>query len=504
VRLVARAARRLGTRVGAVVLAALALAACDGFRIHSNGPGSALNPTVVENERPGSPDWEITTPALAGEIEGYASKTSVNRGESIALFVSTVDARYTLDVFRMGWYGGAGARRVAGPLSRPGIRQPIPSPDASTGLLECDWREPYRLTTADDHGPWPSGVYLARLTASASGAQAYIVFVVRDDDRPAPVVFQSSVTTYAAYNNWGGRSLYAFNSAGAPARKVSLDRPYAMNPYGVPLDGAGDFLRRWEYNTVRWLEREGYDVGYLTDVDTHERGEAVRRHRVFLSVGHDEYWSWAMREHVEAARDRGVALVFLGANTSFWQIRFEPSHRGEPDRTIVAYKGAAATEDPYAASPDPPTARLATGRWREPPTSRPEADLVGVQYIADPVDGDMIVADATNWTFEGTGLSNGDALPGLLGYEVDAVSDASPPGLHVLAHSPFGRGAAEPGHSDMVIYQASSGALVFATGSMYWSWGLDDYNAPRLHSRRVSAAAQQVTRNVLARMLTAR
>ncbi|HKW95364.1 MAG TPA: N,N-dimethylformamidase beta subunit family domain-containing protein, partial [Methylomirabilota bacterium] len=487
-------------------LAALALAACDGFRIHASGPGSAPapNPTVVENERPGSPDWEITTPARAGEIEGYASRTSVNRGESIALFVSTVEPRYTIDVFRMGWYGGAGARRVAGPLSRPGIRQSTPTPDASTGLLECDWREPYRLATADDRGAWPSGVYLARLTASPSGAQAYIVFVVRDDDRPAPIAFQTSVTTYAAYNNWGGRSLYAFNSTGAPARKVSLDRPYAMNPYGVQLDGAGDFLRRWEYNTVRWLEREGYNVGYLTDVDTHERGLAPRRPRVYLSVGHDEYWSWAMREHVEAARDRGVALVFLGANTCFWQIRFEPSRRGEPDRTIVAYKGVAATEDPYAASPDPLTARLTTGRWREPPTSRPEAGLIGVQYVADPVDGDMVIADATHWAFEGTGLRNGDLLPGLLGYEVDAVSDASPPGLRVLAHSPLDQGAAEPRHSDVVIYQAPSGALVFATGSMYWSWGLDDYNAPGLHSRRVSAAAQQVTRNVLARMLAAR
>jgi len=312
------------------------------------------------------------------------------------------------------------------------------------------------------------------------------------------------VTTYAAYNNWGGRSLYAFNSAVAPARKVSLDRPYAMNPYGVQLDGAGDFLRRWEYNTVRWLEREGYDVGYTTDVDTHQRGDDLQRHRVYLSVGHDEYWSWAMREHVEAARDRGVALVFLGANTCFWQIRFEPSRHGEPDRTIVAYKGAVGTEDPYAASPDPLTARLATGRWRDSPTSRPEAALVGVQYIADPVEGDMVVADATHWAFEGTGLKNGDAFPGLLGYEVDAVSEASPPSLRVLAHSPFGGGADEPRYSDMASYQAPGGALVFATGSMFWSWGLDDYNAPRLHSRRVSTAAQQVMRNVLARMLAAR
>jgi hypothetical protein len=177
--------------------------------------------------------------------------------------------------------------------------------DSITGLIECAWRDPYQLATRDQSGPWPSGVYLARLTTieSPAGLQTFIVFVVRDDARPSALLFQSSVTTFAAYNNWGGKSLYAFNSGGAPARKVSFDRPYALNPYGVRLDGAGDFLRRWEYNAVRFLEREGYDVSYSTDVDTHQRpvvdAAVPLGHRVFLSVGHDEYWSAAMRSHVE-------------------------------------------------------------------------------------------------------------------------------------------------------------------------------------------------------------
>ncbi len=502
-----RAAWGLASMVAAGAVLALASTACDTARLvtpRTDRPPASSNPVISENEQAGSPDWEITTPALAREIEGYASSPSVNRGESIALFVSAIDPRYTIEIFRMGWYGGAGARRVAVPVSRSGVRQPTPTPDPRTGLIECHWREPYQVVTRDDAGPWPSGVYLARLTGTPSGAQAYVVFVVRDDDRPAAIVFQSSVTTFAAYNNWGGRSLYAFNSEGGPARKVSLDRPYAMNPYGVRLDGAGDFLRRWEYNTLRWLEREGYDVSYITDVDTHALGDALLRHRVFVSVGHDEYWSWAKREHVEAARDRGVGLVFLGANTSFWQVRFEASAGGEPNRTIVAYKDAAATEDPFATNPDPLTASLTTGRWRDPPTSRPEEALVGVQYVADPVDGDIVVADAAHWAFAGTGLGNGDVLPGLLGYEVDAATEASPPGLIRLAHSPFVHGAPGIRHADLTIYQASSGALVFATGSMYWSWGLDDYNAPRLHSIRVSPAAQRVTRNVLSRMLATR
>jgi hypothetical protein len=474
--------------------------------------------TIVENQKPGTAAWEITNPAPAGEIEGYASKTSVNGGEPIDFYINTTAARYSIDVFRMGWYGGAGARQVAGPIVRDGIHQTAPSPDATTGLIECAWREPYRLTTSDADGAWPTGVYLARLTTTAAaakrsdarsdaaGLQTFIVFVVRDDSRDAPIVFQSSVNTFAAYNNWGGKSLYAFNSGNMPARKVSFDRPYATDPYGVRLDGAGDFLRRWEYNAVRFLERNGYDVEYVTDVDTHQRAAAPGTTRVFLSVGHDEYWSWQMREHVEAARDRGVHLAFLGANTCYWQIRFEPNARGDGDRTIVAYKEAAGDFDPRATDRRPENNRQITGRWRDRPTSRPEERLVGVMYAADPVDADIVVTDVDHWAFAGTGLRAGDRLPGLLGYEVDAVYGGGPQGLERLAHSPFTDQDAngQTRYADTTIYTAASGALVFATGSMYWNWGLDGYNAPQWHSTRTSAAAQRITRTILDRMLQTR
>src|SRR5450432_545077 len=177
----------------------------------------ALATTVAtENQRPGTPDWEITSPALHHEIEGYASRTSVNGGDPIDLFVSTRDPRYTIDVFRMGWYAGAGGRRFAGPIARDGIAQDVPPPDPVTGLVECRWRDPYRLETRDESGAWPSGIYLARLTAVPSPKepgphQSFIVFVVRDDARASALLFQSSVTTFAAYNNWGGKSLYSFN-----------------------------------------------------------------------------------------------------------------------------------------------------------------------------------------------------------------------------------------------------------------------------------------------------
>jgi hypothetical protein len=469
-----------------------------------------LNPTVVENQRRGSADWEITQPAFDREIEGYASKTSVNAGDVIDLFVNTAAPRYAIDVFRTGWYGGAGARQVAGPIEHAGVAQPMPAADPSSGLIECHWRDPVHLETRDGSGPWPSGVYLVRLTTAgrtpAPRKQSFIVFVVRDDARASAIVFQSSVTTYAAYNNWGGQSLYAFNSANAPARKVSFDRPYAAAPYGARLDGAGDFLRRWEYNAVRFLERDGYDVSYITDVDTHQRADTLLRHMVFLSVGSDAYWSWSMREHVEAARDHGVHLAFLGAGAGFWQIRFEPSAAGEADRTIVGYKEAAGALDPLALAGDPTQHRLITGRWRDRPISRPEERLIGVMYADDPINADIVVDDDSHWAFAGTGLKRGDALTGLLGNVVDAIQRGGAPHVERLAHSPYPdpHAPSRTRYADMTMYEAPSGALVFATGSTQWTWGLDGYNARPSRKARVSGAAQQITRNVLNRMLQGR
>src|SRR5207237_7497124 len=136
-----------------------------------------------------------------GEIEGYSSATSVNHGSSINIYVNTHDPSYLLEVFRMGWYGGAGARRVLGPISLPGVAQPIPSPDPTTGIVECHWTSPYAVAVGSD---WTTGIYLVKLTAGTSGRQKFVKFVVRDDASTANHYFQSAVTTSEAYNNWGG------------------------------------------------------------------------------------------------------------------------------------------------------------------------------------------------------------------------------------------------------------------------------------------------------------
>jgi hypothetical protein len=496
----------------------IAFIGCLGLSISFSNSDKAIaqpmpltNPIVLENQQPGTDRWQLTHPATRHEIEGYASLTSVNPGGTIQFFVNTADPSYEIEIFRMGWYGGQGARQMLPPIRQVGIRQSAPHINLFSPLIECDWRDPYRLKVPEH---WTSGFYLAKLTGSR-GKQSYIVFVVRNDRRASALLFQSSVTTYQAYNNWGGKSLYEWNSKGRPATKVSFNRPYAPSPnlkaaYGV---GAGEFLTNvqpvnrtassgWEYNFVRWLEKEGYDVTYVTDIDTHANPYLLLSHQVFLSVGHDEYWSWQMRQQVEAARDAGVNLGFFSANTCYWQIRFEASRlTRDTNRTIVAYKERSAL-DPFARDGNPNNDRQITTRWRQSPVSLPEAALLGVMYQTDPVLGDIIIApEAPDWVLSHTGLKPGDRLPGLLGYEVDRITPASPANTLAIGHSPY-RYRHQTRYSDMTIYQTASGARVFAAGSIQWSWGLDDYNAPALRPSVKSEATAQMTRNILSYLMT--
>ena len=461
------------------------------------GAEPSLNPIQMENQRPGTSAWMLTKPALHREIEGYASAASVNQGQTIRLYVNTTAPRYRLNVYRMGWYDGLGAREVLAASHYPGRRQPEPYREPDSGLTECRWEDPILLGVPSS---WPSGHYLAKLTAEPTGEESYILFVVREDTRPSIYLVQSSVTTFQAYNNWGGKSLYAFNSTGGQAAAVSLNRPYAASPELKAADstGAGPFLRGWEYNMVRWLERSGYDVTYTTNLDIHRDADALRSHRAFLAVGHDEYWSWAMRQHLETARDQGTHLAFFSANSGYWQIRLEPSRiDGDVSRTIVSYKERALTHDPLMLDSDPGNDHIVTTKWRSTPVNRPEAALIGGMYIegTPEVDSDLVLEDPFNWMFHNTGLEQGAHLPGLLGYEVDGLADSSPPHVVVIARSPVGHTFAAS-----TMYYAASGALVFNAGSMQWIWGLDDFRAEPFSQPRMHPGLQQMTRHLLDRM----
>lgn len=456
-------------------------------------------PNVIqaENAKPGTTDWQLTAPADAPTVEGYASHASVNRGDTIRFFVSSAAPTYTLAIYRIGWYGGAGGRLVHS-ATLPGSKQATPPVNSITGLIECNWNESYRVTVPNtaDKTDWASGIYLAKLTPSA-GTQSYIIFVVRDDSSVSPYLFQSAPTTSQAYNNWGGKSLYPYNSTNnAPARKVSFDRPYARSSF---WGGAGNFTE-WELGFARFMERTGYDVSYITNLDLHANGSLLLRHRSFVAAGHDEYWSYPMKSAAHAARAQGVHLGFFGSNQTYWQVRFEPSAKGEANRTMVGYKDVAQTEDPLALDADRNNDKFITARFRDlesmfgvvDSVAQPENGLVGVMYHGSPFNGDVVVSDPSHWVFAGTGVSNGSRFTGLLGYETDAVADNgySPPQLRKLSESP------DPwGSSHMTTYTTNTGAIVFATGSNQWSWGLDNFSGRNLENE----AVKQATRNIFSR-----
>ncbi len=524
------------------------------------------NIIVRENERPGTDSWQLENPALQHEIEGYASLTSVPVDGTIELFVNS-GTPYTMNVYRMGWYQGLGARQVAGPIERPALVQPAcvredetrdPASNP-TGLIECDWQQPYELHVGAD---WVSGVYLTKLHEVANGKESYIIFTVRDG-RLADFMFQQAVTTYQAYNSWPadyesdpperGYSAYDYNSIdGDYARKVSFDRPYGPRTgdtggncggfvpqadtakWGI---GAGDFLTHdfdprsfeiqectsaagWEYNMIRWLEREGYDVTYVTDIDTHEDPTLALRARAFLSVGHDEYWTNEMRTNVENARDHGVDLGFFGANYSYWVVRLEPSTAGQSNRIMTTYKEYPADppkkfEDPYFDTPywgltfqDQRWSEedLAGGLWGG------NYEVYGKRYLGgEEANADIVISNPDHWIFQGTGLQAGDHISKLIGYEYNTNVYCHPPGVDIANRTDLGyieRGRRQ----HITVYTAPSGAIVFNAATVQWSWGLDDYNTglptsegtngPAIRDSRVDPAVAIITRNVLDRFLS--
>lgn len=453
------------------------------------------NPTVIENERAGTFDWYPNNPARNREIEGYASSTSVRRGGLISFYVNTTDLYYQIEIFRLGWYSGYGARRVTNPVKVRGVRQAIPKPDAATGLIECRWVQPYTILAHNlfDPSDWCSGIYVAKLTGLSSQKETFIPFVVRDDSRKAAHLFQASFTTAQAYNAWGGKSLYEFNSTDGRAFKVSFNRPFD-DGYGT-----GNLIAEWsgwEFNMLRYLEREGYDLCYCTNLDVHNQPNILARFKSFLSVGHDEYWSWQMREAVEAGLNKlGVHLGFFTANACYWQVRFENDYRGQADRTMVCYKDDY-LKDPYYAVAS--KRKYTTVNWRNPIVNRPEDALIGVMYDYNPVNSDIIVENTDHWIYQNTGLRNGDRLVGLLGYEADRISGNAPSTLVRLAHSPVVVNGVS-GASDMTLYTLPNGANVFATGTIQWAWGLDDLFAGVVHPNLVNPAAKQITSNVMDR-----
>lgn len=406
---------------------------------------------AAENAKPGTPAWTVHHPSTGGQIEGYADAVSAVQGDTVTLHVTSTAPTWTATAYRMGWYGGVLARQVWQSAPQPGMVQGPALVDGGTRMVSTRWVPSLRIPITSD---WIPGDYLLKLVAS-TGWDSYVPLTIRDDTSAAAILVVNSVTTWQAYNLWGGSDLYS----GAKGRStvVSFDRPYRLG------DGSGDFLGN-EERLVKLVEKEGLDVSYTTDVDIDEHPDLLLHHKALVSLGHDEYYSLAMRDAVQAARDGGVNLLYLGANAIYRHIRLQPSPLG-PDREEVNYR--VAKLDPLNGV-DPADV---TVQWREPPNDNPESTILGEMYQCNPVHADLVVSDATAWVFAGAGLSPGQGLPGVVGSEYDhySVSQRHPPGsgVEVMARSPVVcRGVAST--SDFTYYVAPSGAGVVDVGTNLW------------------------------------
>ncbi|MCO5987761.1 DUF4082 domain-containing protein [Actinoallomurus spadix] len=445
---------------------------------------------------------------------------SVAQGETAQFKVLTPATAYHMDIYRMGYYGGLGARLIDTVQPSAALPQTQPNclTDGTTGLIDCgnwavsaSWAVPASAV---------SGVYIAKLVRDdVTGEASQIIFVVRDDTRRSDFLVQTSDATWEAYNSYGGNSLYTGAPAGR-AFKVSYNRPFTTR-------SADDSVYSWffdsEYPMVRWLEANAFDVSYTTNVDTAMRGAEILEHKVFMSSGHDEYWSNEMRNNVQAARDNGVNLTFFSGNEVFWKTRWENSIAdGASFRTLVCYKETLANNTRLDPTP------TWTGTWRDPRYSppadggRPENALTGTLFMVNGVANDSIqvpadFSDMRLWRNTSiAGLSPGQTATfptGTLGYEWDEAPDnaVTPPGLVKYSRttgstsnrfllnygSQYGAGTAT--HS-LVLYRAPSGALVFGAGTTQWAWGLD-----AVHDRAGSPTditMQQATVNLFADMGT--
>jgi hypothetical protein len=482
-------------------------------RARSCSTGNAIK---VENCFPGTTAWKTPTATRAFDdgIEGYASSSSINAGQSVDLHVRTDwDVPYHIEVYRTGGYGGIQGRLVSVIPGLTGVWPPGCEKYTDTGLIDCStWDTSATLTTTSD---WVSGVYLLKLVRDDNGNANEIILVVRHDGSHSDVLYQLPTMTYQAYNSMEGKALYtgisdppATLTGANRAVKVSFDRPYAQ-----PEDHSRfDWFTRTDVADISWLESQGYDVSYIADEDLHTDGAQAQDHHVLMIGSHDEYWSQEMVDAVKDARDAGTSVFFLGANMMYWKVRFEASPlSGRANRVMVTYKTV------ESGPADPTGAKTST--WRDPNgPNQPENGLIGQMYVGQNIDTSFPIKVSAGqgkdrvWRYTGLGDQAAGATASigtsLVGWEWDSRVDngLEPAGVVTLAASPVsgylsqGNGASESLGSAIAMvtkYKVASGATVFATGTNQWWRGLatneDGVGEP-------NTKIQQATANLLADM----
>ncbi|WP_308267682.1 N,N-dimethylformamidase beta subunit family domain-containing protein [Yinghuangia soli] len=450
---------------------------------------------TAENAKNGSTAWK---PGRGGavrvgddaahQIKGYASATSVGAGGRIDFHVAVAPAAaYTVTVYRLGDYAGAGARRITASPRLQGAPGAPPALDEATGMLSCDWPVGWTLDVPAD---WTSGAYLA-VFDDENGTRNYTVFAVRDDNRSADFLVVLPFSTYQAYNQYpsdgrSGKSLYyGFDENGKNAyprraRKVSFDRPYMGDGMPTRFD--------LDQSAIAWMEKSGYDVTYASSLDLEEGRIDPSWYRALVFSGHDEYWSDRMRTAAEDALRAGVGQAWLTANNMYWHVRFEANARGAAARTMSCWKEDA---DPGASAQSAPT-----DMWRR--IRRPEQEFLGVQYngiVAAPTP--LVVAQSGHWMWAGTGVRDGDTIRAVVGGEADGVESGvpTPQGVNqvLLSSTPYTLRSGARQVQSTSLYERPDGTLMFCAATFNWALAL---HHPKYKDERV----QRATKNLFDRM----
>jgi hypothetical protein len=315
-------------------------------------------------------------------------------------------------------------------------------------LRECNWETATTFTIPKD---WPSGVYLGKLSCDEPfGKQSYVIFVVKEN-RKSDILCQVSDLTWQAYNKWPFRdSLYDDGSTATwytgPNVRVGFNRPYAKYPqlFDAPLSaGSGEYLL-WEHPMTYWLEQQGYDVTYCSNLDIHFNPDILNSSKVFLSVGHDEYWTREMYNNVSRARDNGLSLAFFCGNSIGGEIQLYDSFEETPGRVFAKTQNVKFDDEEKLMG----------------------STSYGVGF------GDWVVKKPGHWIYKDTGLKEGDKIPGIIGWEYHGSPTPNIAGLEVVAEGPLSAPSKEPHMA--VVYPGPKGNWVFNAGTIWWAEGLSN------------------------------
>ncbi len=480
-----------------------------------------------------------------GPVEGYTGRQSYEAGDTLTVHARSTAKHFRVEISRV----GRQRNLVWTSQELVGEDHPTPEDAAAKG---CRWPAALELEVPAD---WRAGYYeidfvpLDGEEPQMSLPAFFVIRAAKGSDRPR-ILLVLSTNTYNAYNEWGGPSLYD----GAVA--VSFERPlppgFITRPPGTNLRAAtarGIFdpdlaiqaglikdLRvshyciaagpfNWEKPFIAWAEEQGYELDYAVNADLETRPDVVDGRRLVLSIGHDEYWSWGMRDTLEAYIADGGNAAFFSGNAVAWQVRLE-----EDARSMVSYKWFGATQDPVVGTDEE---RRMTSCWSDRLIDRPSNHLTGVSfayggymrfgYGAPRGSGGYTVWRPEHWLFEGTDLHYGDLLGAedvVAGFEADGCEltmdetglpiathrDGTPETFEVLATSPAHLwsksdwpGMADPrpdepgdlefavdrvfenpsptdfdriAHGNAVMGVYTAGGTVFTSGCTDWTYGL--------------------------------